>query len=103
MPIFHTSFRSLIQPPNFQVPSVLVSSLQSNFSCFLGLKTYYSKGILLSDTGLPWWFAFIRPRWRLLIRPRWRLQQISSLSVQIVVTCRNNYHSVTLYCICFNP
>ncbi|RCV24710.1 hypothetical protein SETIT_5G107400v2 [Setaria italica] len=95
MPIFHTSLRLLIQPPNFQVPSVFVSSLQSNFSCFLGLKTYYSKGILLSDTGLPWWFAFIRPRWR--------LQQISSLSVQIVVTCRNNYHSVTLYCICFNP
>jgi hypothetical protein len=30
-------------------------------------------GILLSDTGLPWWFAFIHPIWR--------LQHISSLSV----------------------
>jgi hypothetical protein len=44
IPILHTSLQSLIQPPNFQVPSVFVSSLESNFSCFLGLKTYYSKG-----------------------------------------------------------
>ncbi|KAG2595607.1 hypothetical protein PVAP13_5KG086987 [Panicum virgatum] len=29
--------------------------------------------------------------------------QISSLSVQIVVTCRNNYNSVTMYYICFHP
>ncbi|PUZ58084.1 hypothetical protein GQ55_5G480600 [Panicum hallii var. hallii] len=111
---FHTSLRSLVQLPNSQVPGVFVSPPESNFlvswDCKLATAQlqYFPhlikqfpcclvSGILFSDiiVTTPLWLAFSSSRWR--------LQKISLLSVQIIVTCRNNYHSVTLYCICFNP
>ncbi|PVH39315.1 hypothetical protein PAHAL_5G476200 [Panicum hallii] len=100
---FHTSLRSLVQLPNSQVPGVFVSPPESNFlvswDCKLATAQLLSPSIFSpSDQTISLLLGI-----RNSVYSRWRLQQISLLSVQIIVTCRINYHSVILYCICFNP